>query len=62
MKFIHIPNEIRREERILNTVFSVLLFAYGSFGVWVNDLYIPGKRSPAASISTTFRLGSCMGQ
>jgi hypothetical protein len=28
-----------------NIIFSILLFAYGSYGVWVNDLYIPGKRS-----------------
>jgi TRAP-type C4-dicarboxylate transport system permease small subunit len=41
----YIPNEIPREERRTNIIFSVLLFAYGSYGVWVNDLYIPGKRS-----------------
>jgi TRAP-type C4-dicarboxylate transport system permease small subunit len=28
-----------------NIIFSILLFAYGSYEVWVNDLYIPGKRS-----------------
>lgn len=43
--FVHVPNHIPRSERIANTVFSILLFAYGSYGVWVNDLYIPGKRS-----------------
>ena len=42
---IHIPNEIPRGERIWNTVFAVALFAYGSYGVWVNELFIPGKRS-----------------
>jgi len=41
----YIPNEIPREERRNNILFSTLLFAYGSYGVWVNDLYIPGKRS-----------------
>jgi hypothetical protein len=45
MSRIHIANEIPKEERIWNTIFSVFLFAYGSYGVWVNDLYIPGKRS-----------------
>jgi hypothetical protein len=42
---VHIPNQIPRSERIWNTVFAVLLFAYGTFGVWINDLYIPGRRS-----------------
>lgn len=41
----YIPNVIPEEERRANIIFSVLLFAYGSYGVWVNDLYIPGKRS-----------------
>jgi len=41
----YIPNEIPREERRNNIIFSILLFAYGSYGVWVNDLYILGKRS-----------------
>jgi TRAP-type C4-dicarboxylate transport system permease small subunit len=45
MSHIHISNEIPRQKRIWNTVFSLFLFAYGSYGVWVNDLYIPGKRS-----------------
>ena len=42
---IYTPNRIPRGERIWNTVFAGLLFAYGSVGVWLNDLYIPGKRS-----------------
>ena len=39
------PNHIPEKERITLTIFSVLLFAYGTYGVWANDLYIPGKRS-----------------
>lgn len=39
------PNHIPAEQRMRNIAFSVALFAYGSYGVWVNDLYIPGKRS-----------------
>ena len=42
---IHIPNFIPRKERITNTVLSIFLFTYGSYGVWVNDLYVPGRRS-----------------
>lgn len=41
----HTPNSISRGDRIAYTVFSILLFAYGSYGVWVNALYIPGRRT-----------------
>lgn len=43
--FFYTPNHIPAEERLKNLAFSILLFAYGTYGVWVNDLYIPGKRS-----------------
>jgi len=43
--FFYTPNHIPANERLQNAAFSILLFAYGSYGVWVNDLYIPGKRS-----------------
>lgn len=39
------PNHIPAKERIQNLIFSALLFLYGTYGVYVNDLYIPGKRS-----------------
>jgi TRAP-type C4-dicarboxylate transport system permease small subunit len=45
MTDLHTPNHIPAGERVRNAIFSVLLFAYGSYGVWINDLYIPGKRS-----------------
>lgn len=39
------PNHIPDKKRKLNSIFSVLLFSYGSYGVYVNDLVIPlGKR------------------
>ena len=41
----YVPNYIPAKERIQHLIFSVLLFSYGSFGVYINDLYIPGKRS-----------------
>ncbi len=41
----YIPNRIPLSERILNTVSAVFLLAYGTYGIYVNDLYIPGKRS-----------------
>lgn len=37
------PNHIPAGERITNTLFSVLLLLYGSYGIWVNDIYLPGK-------------------
>ncbi|MDB5802350.1 MAG: hypothetical protein JWL63_3289 [Rhodocyclales bacterium] len=40
----HASNHIPKDERIKNTVFSVLLIIYGSCGIYGNDLYIPGKR------------------
>lgn len=43
--FFYTPNHIPAGERTQNIVFSILLFAYGTYGVWVNDLYIPGKRT-----------------
>ena len=45
MKDDYTPNHIPAKERIGHIVFSMLLFCYGSYGVWVNDLYVPGKRS-----------------
>jgi hypothetical protein len=41
----YIPNQIPTGERASHMVLSLLLFAYGSYGVWVNDLYVPGRRS-----------------
>ena len=38
------PNRIPFKERITNTLFSLGLFTYGSYGLWLNDLYVPGKR------------------
>ena len=40
----YVPNNIPPGERIGHIILSLLLLAYGTYGVWVNDLYIPGKR------------------
>lgn len=37
------PNHIPTAERVTNTLFAVFLLSYGGYGVWVNDLIIPGK-------------------
>jgi hypothetical protein len=48
--FIHIPNTIPRSERRKNILFSIFLFAYGGYGVFVNDLYLPGRHSPGVHL------------
>jgi hypothetical protein len=40
----YIPNQIPTDERVTHVLLSLLLFIYGSFGVWADDLYVPGKR------------------
>jgi hypothetical protein len=40
----YVPNEIPFRTRFWGMSASVVLIAYGSFGVFTNDLYIPGKR------------------
>ncbi|CAM8640076.1 hypothetical protein MCEMSHM24_03337 [Comamonadaceae bacterium] len=39
-----IPNQVPLLERWFNLLSSVVLLAYGTYGVWINDLYIPAKR------------------
>lgn len=41
----YIPNHITKGERAGYLIFSLLLLAYGTYGVWANDLYVPGRRS-----------------
>lgn len=40
----HIPNKIPRKKQIFYIIFSILLFSYGTYGILINDLYVPGKR------------------
>lgn len=53
MNTSYTPNHIPAKERISNTLFSLALLAYGSYGVWVNDLYVPGKRSKGIHLHDT---------
>jgi hypothetical protein len=39
------PNHIPEGERAKCLLFSVGLIIYGTFGVYIDDLYVPGKRS-----------------
>ncbi|MEY2867441.1 MAG: hypothetical protein RIQ43_1467 [Pseudomonadota bacterium] len=40
----YLPNEIPPKKRNFYIIFSIILFSYGSYGAWKNDLYVPGKR------------------
>lgn len=40
----YVPNEIPLGERVRHIIFSLLLLSYGAYGLWVNDLYVPGRR------------------
>lgn len=44
------PNHIPYEERIANVILSLAMFAYGTFGLISDDIYIPGKRSHGVHI------------
>ena len=39
----YIPNQIPFGKRIRNTIFSIVLVIYGGFGLYINDLYLPGR-------------------
>lgn len=41
----YVPNKIPLKERLLNKLFSIILIVYGGYGIYINDLYLPGKRS-----------------
>lgn len=49
----YLPNQIPRNERIWNMAFAVCLFAYGTYGVWVDDLYLPGRHGPGLHLHHT---------
>jgi hypothetical protein len=40
----HNPNHIPSGERTMNIIFSSIMFLYGTFGIIIDDFYIPGKR------------------
>lgn len=42
---LYSPNHIPRGERVTNVLLSMALLAYGTFGLWIDDLYLPGKRT-----------------
>jgi hypothetical protein len=57
MRDLYTPNHIPQNERVTNILVSIGLVLYGGYGIWVNDLYIPGKRSRGYSSSRCSRMG-----
>lgn len=39
------PNSFNLGERVMNTLLALALLAYGAYGLFVDDLYLPGRRS-----------------
>jgi hypothetical protein len=42
---LYTPNHIPATERVWNTILSLALVGYGTFGVLIDDIFLPGKRS-----------------
>lgn len=40
-----VPNSFSLGERAMNTLLALALLAYGAYGLLVDDLYLPGRRS-----------------
>lgn len=47
------PNEVDSTDRFMSIATSLILLAYGGYGIYVNDLYIPGKRSKGIHLHDT---------
>ena len=47
------PNFFTLRQRVANTLLAAALLAYGTFGVYLDDLYIPGKRSSGMHLHGT---------
>ncbi|WP_370848775.1 hypothetical protein [Novimethylophilus kurashikiensis] len=43
---MYVPNKIDPSTRTWNIFLSTCLLLYGTVGVYVDDIYIPGKRTP----------------
>jgi hypothetical protein len=41
----HQPNSFPLKERVENMMLSIALVVYGGVGIWMDDLYLPAKRS-----------------
>ncbi len=41
----YVPNQIPPGQRRVYLGLSTLLIAYGSYGLWFDDIFVPGRRS-----------------
>lgn len=46
----HVPNQIPFRTRFWSAIYSGVLIIYGFAGIFINDLYIPGKRGNGAHL------------
>jgi hypothetical protein len=49
----YLPNHIPAKSRWLHSIFATGILAYGAWGVWVDDLFLPGKRGPGIHLHGT---------
>ena len=47
----HVPNQIPLAERVINTILSLILLAWGTYGIINNDFYIPARFTKGMSLS-----------
>lgn len=46
------PNHIPARSRWLHAIFALGIVAYGAWGLWVDDLYVPGRRGPGIHLTS----------
>ena len=46
------PNHIPARSRWLHAIFAIGILAYGAWGLWVDDLYLPGRRGPGIHLKS----------
>lgn len=49
----YIPNEIPAMTRLFNIIVSFGIIAYGSYGLYINELYVPMRRGASMTLSGT---------
>lgn len=44
--YSHTPNHIPVRHRVVYIILAIILLAYGTFGLYIDDIFLPGKRTP----------------
>lgn len=42
---MYLPNKIDQSTRVWNVLLSTCLLLYGTIGIYIDDIYVPGKRT-----------------